>query len=318
MRSISIFLPLVLLSTICVGQQVDPLGSGKPTSYAVATLPADLIAVDITTAKDNLMSLMQMSFSGGGTISGPAGSRQSLDRDTLVQMMNVIWTTKADIEGKSEFFLGYKLDLALTPRAPVVEANTLRFRLTYIRRQAIVALTPREDFSPDALRELSKEPSPAVASAMDRTVTISNLKQLGTGAMIFLSDYDDYFPYVQSTPQFFEFLYPYLKNREIMKTRNPMGGDFRFNMSLAGVSSTEIASPAETPMFFESVAWPDGRRCVAFADSHVKAVSADEWLNMQPLMNLKLKRRGKPIKVGAPLPNFDTPAPPTKGKKGKG
>ena len=317
MRFISLLLPLLLLSSAAFGQDIDPLGSGKPSSYSIAELPDSFVAVDLTTTKDNLSSLMLLSYAGG-TITGPADPKPRIDREMLVLLLNFVWAEPSEAKTTGEFLIGYKIDYPMLQRNSIINPSQIRLRLTYIRRQSIIAMTPRGDYSPRMLKELAKEPSTAVASAMDRTVTISNLKQLGTGAMIFLSDYDDYFPYVQSTPQLFEFLYPYLKNREIMKTGNPMGGDFRFNMSLAGVSSTEIASPAETPMFFESVAWPDGRRCVAFADSHVKAVSADEWLNMQPLMNLKLKRRGKPIKVGAPLPNFDTPAPPTKGKKGKG
>ena len=319
MKSIPLMLPVLFVSAICFGQQTDPLGSGKQLTHSINDLPGDFIAVELITAKDNLMSLMQLSFSGGGTISAPSGTKATLDRDTLVQLLNVVWLTKSDIiDGKGEFMLGYKLDLPMMQRSPSVEVNSITFRLTYIRRQSVIAITPREDFSPSALRELAKEPPPGVAREVDRTATMSNLKQVGLATLIFLSDYDDYFPYVQSTPQFVQFLQPYSKNMEIFKTRNPMGGEIRFNMSLAGASSTEIESPAETPMFFESVAWPDGKRCVAYADSHVKAITADEWQRMQPLLNLKLKRRGKPIKPGEALPNFDQPTPPTKKKKGKG
>ena len=69
----------------------------------------------------------------------------------------------------------------------------------------------------------------------------------------------------------------------------------KFNMSLAGVNSTEIAEPANTVMFYESEPWADGSRCVSFADTHAKVVNPEEWAKLQPSLNLKLKRVGKPI-----------------------
>ncbi len=265
------------------------------------------------------MSLMQLSYSGGGTISAPPGARPSIDPQLLYQMMNVVWTTKDDVDSKSEFMIGYKLDLPFSLRAATVPPSALRFRLTYVRRQAILAMTPREDFSPSSLKELAKEPTPEVASSLDRTVTISNMKQFATGTMILLSDNNDYFPYVQSTPQLFKFVIRYTKNEQLFKSHNPMGGEFRFNMSLAGASVTEVDSPTETPMYFESEAWPDGKRCVAYVDGHVKAVTAEEWAKMQPLFKLKLQKHGKPIKPGDPIPDTQAPVTPTvKKKKGGG
>ena len=318
MKFISSLAMAGLLCAMSLGQGMDPLGSVRQTTFTVSTLPEDLIALDVMTSKDNLMSLMQLSM-GGGTITGPDTGRPSIDPQMILQMMNVIWTTKQDFASSSEFMIGYKLDAAFTPRGTAVSASSLRFRLTYVRRQSIISLTPREDFAPATLRELAKEPSPQVASAADRTITISNLKQVATGTMILLADNDDNFPYVQSTPQLFKFVEPYTKNLELFKTHNPMGGEFRFNMSLAGSSATAVESPAETPMYFESEAWPDGKRCVAFVDTHVKAVSAEEWAKMQPLLKLKLGKSGKPLKPGDPLPDTSIPTPPpAKKKKGGG
>ena len=319
MRLVSLVLPFAFISAISFGQGTDPLGSGKLTSYSIASLPDDLIAVDVMTSKDNLMSLMQLSY-GGGTISGPSPTHSVLDREMAFQLMSVVWVAKEDVEGKGEFMIGYKLDVPITQRTQMIDVNSIKFRLTYIRRQAIIGLTPREDFSPSTIKELAKGPAPAVAAAADRTRTLSNMKQLSTGVMIFLSDNDDLFAYVQSTPQLFRFVDPYVKNQEIFKTYNPMGGDFHFNMSLAGVSATDVEAPAETPMFFESQAWPDGKRCVSYVDSHAKVVSAEEWAKMQPLLHLKLNRHGKPLKPGDPIPPTTALAPqqtkPPKKQKG--
>lgn len=301
MKLLSIGACLLSLSSFAFCQVPESLGAGLQPTYSIADLPNDMIAVDITTTRDNLSALMMMSF-GGGNIVAPGEQRPTLDREFLFQLINVVWTSKAQFLGNGEYMLGYKLDVPMLQRNGAIDVSKIRFRFTYTRRQAIVSMTQRDDFSPSILREMAKEPAKPVGSAVDRTITVSNLKQVGTGLMILLSDYDDIFPYVQSTPQLFKFLEPYTKNQELFRTKNPMGGEFRFNMSLAGVSVTEIESPAETPMVFESEAWPDGRRAVCFTDSHVKVVTKEEWDKMQPYLKLKLKRNGKPIPPGAAIP----------------
>lgn len=301
MKRLSLAICLLLGSAVSFGQ-IDPLGSEKPLTYTIESLPNDLTAVELTTTKDNLMSLMQMSYSGGATISAPSGGHPVLDRDTLMQMLNVYWIPKEEnLNGKGEFMLAYKLEFPMQ-RTLMVQVSSIRFRLTYVRRQSIISITPREDFSPTAIKELAKEPTPAVATGMDRTVTLSNLKQVALGTIMLGGDNNDYFPFVQSTPQLFQFIEPYTKNREILKTKNPMGGEFRFNMSLAGASMTSIEQPSGTPMYYESEAWPDGKRCIAYTDGHVKVISAEEWQRVQPFLKLKLQRKGKPIPPGGTIP----------------
>ena len=322
MKSVSLILPFLLFSTVSFGQGTDPLGTNRPTTYTISSLPNELIALDVTTSKDNLMSLLQLSM-GGGMITGPDSGRPSITPEMMMHLANIIWATKEDVNtGGGEFLIGYKLDAPISPRAAAgISPAALKFRLTYVRRSAIIALTPREDFLPSTLKELAKEPTPLQASASDRTSTLSNLKQTAVGLIILLSDNDDNFPYVQSTPQLFEFMMPYIKNKEVYKTRNPIGGDFRFNMSLAGATMSEIERPAETPMFYESQAWPDGKRCVAYTDGHAKIVSTEDWDKLQPLLKLKLTKHGKPLKPGDPLSvtkDMSVPTPPARKKKGGG
>ncbi len=291
---------LFLGSAVSFGQ-TDPLGSTKPTTYTIADLPTELVAAEVTTSKDNLSALMMMSM-GGGAITAPGEQKRGLDRDMLFQLSNIVWAPANEFTGQSPFMIGYKTDFPTMPRGSMVDPSTIRFRLTYFSRSSIISLTPRADFAPSVLRDLVKEPVAPVGSTVDRTITLSNLKQIALGTIMLSFDYDDYFPYVQSTPQLFNFIEPYTKNREILKTKNPMGGDFRFNMSLAGASMTSIEQPAGTPMFYESEAWPDGKRCVAYTDGHVKVVAAEDWQKLQPLLKLKLLRKGKPIPPGGTIP----------------
>lgn len=47
-----------------------------------------------------------------------------------------------------------------------------------------------------------------------------------------------------------------------------------------------------------SIAYPDGRILVAFADTHAKYLTAEEWKALQKNLKLKLPKVGKPIKGG--------------------
>ncbi len=158
---------------------------------------------------------------------------------------------------------------------------------------------------------------PTVTAA--QTATLSNLKQTGIATMILMSDYDDMIPYVQSTSQLYKFLMPYSKNEKVFKTINPPGGQFQFNMCLAGSLLNTLEQASQTPLFYETKVWPDGKRGVVFTDTHAKFVTKEEWDRLQPLLKLKLKKHGKPIKVGDPLPSPPVdPTPPKKKKGGRG
>ncbi|MBS1701500.1 MAG: hypothetical protein JST12_07555 [Armatimonadetes bacterium] len=287
----------ILLASIAFSQGTDPLGSGRPSPYTVDSLPADLVAVEVATTKDNLATLMGLSMSQT-MISSHDSVPNPFSREFLMSLMDVIWIGKGEEQGNSEYLIGYKLDVSRVFLPSQSQGNSFTFRLTYVRRQAIVSLTPREDLAPTVLRDMMKTPVQAVGTVTQRTATLSNLKQVATALAIFEADYDDRIPYVESTPQLFDLLNPYIKNREVFKTLNPAGGMFRLNMSLAGTNADEIPNPAGTVLFYESLPWADGRRCVAFVDMHAKVVDEAEWQSLQPTLNLKLKRYGKPLKPG--------------------
>jgi hypothetical protein len=80
----------------------------------------------------------------------------------------------------------------------------------------------------------------------------------------------------------------------------------------------DVPAPAETPLYFESQTWPNGRRCVAYTDGHVKAVSSDDWQHHQPFLQLKLKKYGKPIKIVEQIPTNRVEPPKPSKKKGHG
>lgn len=127
-----------------------------------------------------------------------------------------------------------------------------------------------------------------------KTVSLSNIKQLSTAMMIYITDSDDIFPYPQAAKGWQWPLFAYCKNKEIYKSANPKKpGPFLFNFGLGGVSSTVIENPAATPMFYDPTVWPDGRYLYSNADTSSKFVDAARWKELQKVMAKKMPRTAK-------------------------
>ena len=134
-----------------------------------------------------------------------------------------------------------------------------------------------------------------------------NAKSVASAMLLYAQDYNETFPYVQGSKGAEYVIYPYVKNIQVYQTLNPVrSGDFRFNMSLAGVPMSELAEPANTPLFYDPFAWPNNTYLVAFADSHVRFLTADEWQAAKRNLALKLKRVGNPLPATLALPNSIT------------
>lgn len=129
----------------------------------------------------------------------------------------------------------------------------------------------------------------------DRSKTLTNLKQVSVAMVIYTADFDDCFPYVQSTAAAQFVTYPYAKSLDIWKTYNPGKSKFLMNLSIAGVDSTTIEKPSETILFHESKPWPDTTRCVSFTDTSSRVVKPEIWSKVSATLKLKLKKAGKPL-----------------------
>ena len=297
---------LFVASVAANAQELDPLGSGLPASHTLSSLPKNLIAIQPQLVDGGVGSLLSMSYSmvaGTATSSTPSPINVNLLRD----MGQTVWVDRDELKsGAAEMIKAYKLSLSLFESLQSSTAETLVFRLQYIRRDSMVAFTVRPDLSPEALVTAITAPAPKVLSparqASKKTMALSNVKQVCTGMFILLSDYDDVIPYGQSTAQMFELVMPYLKNNELIKSLNPNGGRLLFNMSLAGANIVDVENPAETPMVFDEQPWPDGMRLVGYADSHAKFVNQAEWDRISKNLKLKLKKNGKPLKPGQSPP----------------
>jgi hypothetical protein len=266
--------------------QIDFVNETRPLTIDLLSAKTDLVAVQFEFNESFNSLTYVMSF-------GMDASRAKSKEYFLLQLHQIRWVNQDDLNSKSEFIPVY---MALNLDIP--SSDSLSLRLSYVKRSALITVTPMPEFSIENTKKKLKTDFPKLVSQTAQVSALSNLKQLGIGMMILLSDYDDIYPYVQGTNQVFKIVEPYVKNDELTKSLNPKGGRILFNMSLAGASASDVEAPGVTPMFYESETWPDGRRLVAFADASVKWVKADEWAKMTPNLKLNLKRRGKPLKDG--------------------
>lgn len=302
-----------------VGQNItDLFRQGAPVAHmAIGDLPDEYHAVELRSASESglgelfggpMAALMMM-----GGFHSDNGNQDSFLR--LLSMSAIAFTKGETMEvSGTKFLITYMPAINAANIQGIVEGHAKPdLELTLVRFDSIKSITPKPDVNKvTMLQQFAGPPPPSPEES--RTKTLSNFKQLALGMIMYSSDSDDVFPYVQDTKSALAVDMPYLKNREVMKSYNP-GSEVRFNMAVAGVAASAIAAPADTPLYYESAAWPDGKRCVAFCDGHVKLVDPTEWERLQAALHLKMPRSGKP------LPPFywrqlhfdDIPAPPNGG-----
>ncbi|HEY3781669.1 MAG TPA: hypothetical protein VGL56_11325 [Fimbriimonadaceae bacterium] len=171
--------------------------------------------------------------------------------------------------------------------------------------------------APDQIASISTDTPTAVKGvSVDRAIDASlygsaeqNAKAISSAMLLYAQDYDGTFPYVQGSKGAEYVIYPYIKNASVYQTMNPVrAGEFRFNMSLAGVQMNEILDPSNTPLFYDPFAWPNGTYLVGFADSHAKFMTEPEWEMVKKNLALKLKRTGNPLPADYGLPQVTAPS----------
>ncbi len=146
---------------------------------------------------------------------------------------------------------------------------------------------------------------------------IDHAKHIALAYLMYENDYDDITPYVDKTETVRRITFPYLKADhpaqgdkvlDNWKTMNPEGSVFLVNLCLGGISDTQIPEPANTPLFYESKPWKDGKRLVAYSDGHVKVLDSDAWKKAEPYLHLQIKRRVKNILKADPITGDEAPS----------
>lgn len=179
--------------------------------------------------------------------------------------------------------------------APAVEPM---LKINLIALNSIQKVEPCPDITKkDLIDAFGGGAKPSADSLQEQT--LSNVKQVALGMLMYSNDYDDYLPYAQSSKSAWYVEYPYVKSINMFKTLNPNGGMIRFNMGIAGAYMESIIEPANTVMLYESEPWPDGRRAVAFLDGRAKLVTREEWAELaKRLTPPGIKRAKKPLPAG--------------------
>lgn len=242
---------------------------------------------------DSLMPMMM--FSGGG------GS----DSQRILEILKVIelsWTNGEwrIVDGDS-YLITYKMDFdmkdLMSMREPeLTRTPTLNLRL--VRKSTISSIEPRPEFTKDDFQKALAPPDlkfTTQSESAKKAATLSNLKQLAIGMIMYTTDYDDVLPYAQGTEAVKYVTQPYIKNNSLWATLNPNGGNIVYNVSIGGSSMTDIPAPADTVLYYETNVWPDGTRAVAFVDGHAKYISNENWPTISKSLKLKIKKRAKPL-----------------------
>lgn len=148
------------------------------------------------------------------------------------------------------------------------------------------ATKARDDKNPDLVNALAYMLTDArtmmlqAHDSAEATVCLSNVKQLCTGALMFLEDYNEVFKLKAATYQ--KSLLPYVKNETLLfKCPADKSGNasYAFNAYLAGVALAKIRTPATMVLIYEGANGKlnfrhGGRAAVGFADGHAKLVNA--------------------------------------------
>lgn len=261
---------------------------GVPDTIAIKDMPTEFRAIDIRTTASDFTQAMQMSMYSFG------GSSQKNTYE-LFQFAQTSWTEGKILSTSSgEFVVTYRLGYGPSENGGPPKVND-NLRLVLIRKDSIIEIAPRTDLTRARLLELiSPQAQIERQTASAQTTALSNMKQLALGMIMYTGDYDDVMPYVQDSKSAFAVTQPYLKNSQLQNSLNP-GSRILMNMSIAGVEVTLVEAPADTVLYYDEKAWPDGRHLVAFLDGHVKYVDPDGWQKCQASLHLKLRRKAKPL-----------------------
>jgi hypothetical protein len=309
-----LFAGALLFSTMPVAYGQD-LGAALkdpklPQRIKPQDLGADMYAIKITYEKQgggndffsmlmNPMMAMLGAFSTmstGGAESKPAEPDQAAAL-AFFDKLGTSWTNGSTVKMYGqEFLVTYSAQINLAEirnsSAPP-DLSKMDLTLMLINTKSIVSIAPQPQLTKE---EWLKPPAPIPPSPESaRTTAMSRMKQLALSAIMYSADYDDVIPYVQSSKGAFEVLEPYSRNREITQSANPNGGRILLNMAIAGVTMTSIERPAETVLFYDEKAWPNGQYLVGYTDGHVKFLDESEWAVAKNTLTLKLPKVGKAL-----------------------
>jgi len=269
-----IFAAALAIGSLVIGQTIPVTSyvskdTKFPASYALKDLPKQYHAYTINTGDKSFLSMLPMMFQSASASGENANVR-------LIDLFTVSYTSGETVvfEG-ADYLVAYVPTPSKLVGLPEALMTDIRLDLTFIRKDRIISYGPREDLNPDNLAP--KESGMEVSDTSAESRAMSNMKQLGLGIAIYVSDADDMLPATDSTADAQEVTFPYIQKASLWQSQNPNGGRILFNTKVAGIVIPSINSPAETVLLFDEKQWPDGRRLVCFVDGHVSFLPEPEF-----------------------------------------
>jgi prepilin-type processing-associated H-X9-DG protein len=175
---------------------------------------------------------------------------------------------------------------------PLRESNELKVttQLNLISENSVWLIVPDEARAkqqrPDMINAVAWVLTDATAfaranDAAHSATCLSNLKQIGLAALMFLQDHNETYKLKAATYK--NSLNPYIKNPSVFKCPSDASAStsYAFNASLVGVYIGKVKHPELTVVMYEGKNGTlnfrhNGKAAIGFADGHVKLVDASE------------------------------------------
>lgn len=288
MRSLILFCALIIMAVTARAQPTPASASFKdfingkaaPLTLKLKDMNDDWRRVSVSGSQFDMGNYLQMFsalYGGGGS-----GNDYFTMGDTIIiggETYAIAYRLKT-----KPFNIAMMAQVATNPPKPekLTEDTILTLSLLNLRTTGSFS-----DIRPFDLKMLIAESDAGenkvdgiVSTAQDnaRNVSsLSNLRQLGTGMLMYTQDYDEVLPPMKNLDTVKKVIMPYIKNEQIFInpiTKEPYG----VNSILSMHKLAHLKRQDEMVVFYETTSAPDGTRGVAFLDGHALRVQEADWV----------------------------------------
>ncbi len=113
-------------------------------------------------------------------------------------------------------------------------------------------------------------PAQAMPTKEAEQQSLSKIRQLAVATLMYSQDNKNRFPAMDTAENWGAAVVVYVGNNKQMLTRPGMDELYQPNPALNKIAEADIKEPTNTVLAYEASPWPDGTRCVAFADGHAE------------------------------------------------
>ena len=115
--------------------------------------------------------------------------------------------------------------------------------------------------------------------------SVRRIKTLATAILQYVQEYDEKFPQTSNAGTLLKVVRPFVGKSAVIQPGT--GQNYAWNPTLSGKWQGSISTPSQIAMLYEMQPATDSKRGVAFADGHVKRVTAAEWAKIKKQSGIK-------------------------------